>query len=107
MCSKGCFGRQMQALLLILMTRLQVRKQIFIAMADEVTIYSMMADIITWCCWRFDSEAQRTVPLRSQQASQPDQYQMLREELEQAATSTNLYPTIDNSDVYDEFAKLT
>ena len=71
----------MQAL--TLMIRLQVRKQTFIAMADEVTICSMMADIITWCCWRFDPEAQRTVPLRSQQPSQPDQYQMLREDVEQ------------------------
>ena len=45
MCNKGCSGRQMQAL--TLMIRLQVRKQSVIAMADEVTICSMMADIIT------------------------------------------------------------
>ena len=31
----------------------------------------------------FDPEAQRTVPLRSQQLSQPDHYQMLRDEVEQ------------------------
>ena len=80
MCHKGCSERQIQAL--TLMIRLQVRKQSFIAMADEVIICSMMADIIRWCCWKFDPEAQRTVPLRSQ-PSQPDQYQMLREEVEQ------------------------
>ena len=68
---------------LTLMIRFQVRKQSFIAMADEVTICSMMADIIRWYCGGFDPEAQRTVPLRSQQPSQPDQYQMLREEVEQ------------------------
>ena len=52
-------------------------------MADEVTICSMIADLVRWRCWRFDPEAQRTVPLRSQQPSQSDQYQTLRQEVEQ------------------------
>ena len=65
------------------MAGFKVENKSFIAVADEVTICSMMADIIRWCCWRFDPEAQRTVPLRNQQPSQPDQYQMLREEVEQ------------------------
>ena len=56
-------------------------------MADEVTICSMMADIIRWCCWRFDPEAQRTVPLRNQRSS-TDEFQLLREEVHQLQERT-------------------
>ena len=61
------------------------------AMADQVTICSMMADLIRWCCWRFDPEAQRTVLVRDQRASAStdDQLQHLREEVHQQQERIN------------------
>ena len=47
-----------------------------------------MADIIRWCCWRFDPEAQRTVPPRNQRTSTDDQVQLLREEVQQLQERT-------------------
>ena len=62
-------------------------------MADEVTICSMVADLIRWCCWRFDPEAQRTVLVRSQRrASVPmtdESFQQLREEVSQQQERIN------------------
>ena len=63
------------------------------AMADEVTICSMMADLIRWCCWRFDPGAQRTVLVRNQRSSSvpmtDESFQQLREEVYQQQERIN------------------
>ena len=62
-------------------------------MADQVTICSMMADLIRWCCWRFDPEAQRTVLVRNQRGSSvttaDEQLQHMREEVHQQQERIN------------------
>ena len=56
-------------------------------MADEVTVCSMIADIVRWCCWRFDRGAQRSrnVRVRNDRASSPldDPLLQLQEEVHQ------------------------